>query len=415
MAPKIDILAGNLFTCVNEATDLPKFDPFISSFDCGSSGFNDSYYAFVTILMTFVIAVAIVIYSWRTRSIDQDGKMLSSEGTNVSENRPLDSLFVFLWRSLQWLHHHEPAGFPHIYKFVAQLRHIRSLMLFICLPILFLFFITYPSMSTSYGSLENEYAWQFTAAYTSGLGPSITYMLFWTISLASCFFYINKKQYTRSYLSPPSSSSSSSTSPSTTSTSQASAAQKGLLLLRVVILAASNALLVLSVNVIYVYKVSSGELDRAGQVGAKVSFVLFKLAWNGIFLPRMRVGRRLRFGLSEEFVRAHMHDELFFALLLVFNNIVAPCIATAVSDTRCFELAIQIAPSIQSAYEFLSCGGYKAGLGCKEKENSGALHTCHTNTHSYTYVYVHVYTHVMHIRTKCAHIHTYTHACASAF
>jgi len=188
----------------------------------------------------------------------------------------------------------------------------------------------YPSMSAVHGAIKDDYAWRFTAAYMSGIAPAATFLLFWAFALVASYFYMSQ----RSVKATPFETHNEDRN------TRLSNYQRGLLVARVLLLVCINVIIVLVANIAYV-KFLTQNYPHQDQDCAKVLFVIFKLTWNSLVMPSLSQGQDHKHDIDKASLRT---------LLLVFNNIIAPCFATAVSDSRCFVTVFYAAPSITSPY-----------------------------------------------------------------
>jgi len=131
--------------------------------------------------------------------------------------------------------------------------------------------------------------------------------------------------------------------------------------LRLAIIAIINVVVVMTVNISYVY-ISATQRDTI-QALAKLGTVVFKLLWVSVGLQRLLDTSKLHFGMKRAEVSA-FEDRFFyskpllFVWFLTFNNLIAPVLATALSDSQCFATVFVPAPAIFSKYSVFSCRNY---------------------------------------------------------
>eukprot|EP01034_Spumella_vulgaris_P023394 gene23394-29610_t len=109
-----------------------------------------------------------------------------------------------------------------------------------------------------------------------------------------------------------------------------------------------NVLCVVGVNILYVWvTINSNSLALITVV--EVAVAAFKLVWNDFAIPCM-----FRFAAPNKTNTQHKH--LFYRVCIVlFNNIVAPCAATAAVSPNCFYYLLTAPDTVTSTATIEIC------------------------------------------------------------
>ncbi|RYH21456.1 hypothetical protein EON65_20640, partial [archaeon] len=105
-----------------------------------------------------------------------------------------------------------------------------------------------------------------------------------------------------------------------------------------------NTLAVISINAAYLVVQNADDISSASKIAVQVLMAGFKLFWN-VFMLRV-----LMTWLPQEKHSIELHVGM-----LAFNSIIAPCIATAFTDSSCFRECFIRADSIETSYDVTSC------------------------------------------------------------
>eukprot|EP00981_Chlorochromonas_danica_P010351 scaffold3152_cov256-Ochromonas_danica.AAC.1 len=253
------------------------------------------------------------------------------------------------------------------------------------------------------GSYDNEYAWTLSAAYLTGIVAAIVLACYFIILLGieGILLYryfrrwkLQEKSLQEKSLQEKLSASSSSVNPlhvvsghqisvesvtvrehssmflSISSISSKFSKEevikfKNVLLMKIVILVV-NILVVLVVNGFYVYVYR--ELQRWSAVMLSLALSLFKVGWS--MIVQLSVVHWLQpiqqLPLDGDLHKVNMS---FMSSLMLFNTIVAPCLATMIASSDCFYYVFASPPAITASYTFAQCEIY-ANLGCSTYEEA---------------------------------------------
>jgi len=287
----LNLLAGNLFQCGCDKSDLPQHDTDISNYECASNSFNLSIFVWLAFV---AIAVIGALFAWYSGAVF----------------RLAGSLFVsadafFPACNVNWRSGEEILK---VYDAIVKTAlYCTAFCLLILLPY-------YAVMSHFEGTHTHQYAYVLSAIYTSGAIVFALDVVLWTALLA----LLPAVNHTTMQLN-----------------SQKQEGEHVSLPVRVkvwTIFAVLNIVTVLGVNVAFVYTVLYQ--STAAQSAAQVLLSLFKLGWSTAVSPWM-----IR-QLDNYFIPVSEGPaEPFFTLQLLvalFNNIAIPCLVVMAVDPNCF-------------------------------------------------------------------------------
>jgi len=329
----ISILEGNIFGCT-DASSLPQNDNYLDNFSCGSDTFNQHMIYFACVCVASFMYLVVHYFSSQSNSV-----IYNSVFSNASKDIEC-YLKIFETSKV-------PPGlasFANTLKKVRYFTFIITAMITLLIPV-YTIIKTKPAMTT----YNNQYAWTATSAFLSGNSVSTTLLVFWLIIISIVLekttkIFGNHATLTLSNLTNV----------------------KLLIWTRFFALtftiAAINAAVIVSANIAYGILLKIG--TSAVQNVAGIALSVFKLVWNS---TAINILRRLRFSLTEEEYNTCMKfvfgsDVIYFTLILIFNTIVAPIIATLLGETNCFRDALYAPDPIISTYRE-SVQGVKFSLG----------------------------------------------------
>lgn len=327
----ISVLEGNIFTC-SDTSSLPENDVYLDKFSCGSNIFNEK-----TIIFTCIMFAVVFIYLINRWFSSQRKSMLS----NVTENlRTYLSIFE------------TPKVSPGLASFAAGLKKVRYLTMIITAMITLLIPI-YSIIKTNNTLITYSYqnGWTPSAAFLSGEIVSIILIVFWLIIIAitldkvTTIFGHHGTKFTLSGLS------------------NVKLSIWFRFFALTFIISSFNAVIIVSANIAYGILLQIGSSSVQTIAGIVIS--IFKIIWNSVAINMLR---RLRFTLLEEEYNACMDliyggDVIFFTLILIFNTIVSPIVATLLGETNCFRNALYAPETIISTYQLSVPFKYVIGPG----------------------------------------------------
>jgi len=358
-AKNVSVLEGNLFSCSDKYKEYPIYDPhFVLSHPFGSSSFNNFYYFFVAVIFIYTVLLVFVWYVRRLALIEGEASIVSPF---------LRNLFVVstkfeAWACLFDVQDKVPvhAMLPSTCHIVSLLACIRSYALLLGSVVFSLFIVIYPSLG-SFSTTTYRYAWTATAGYISGSSAGVTLLFFWT--LVSCFSFFAVDKYGAGKTSAERMAKleaifEKQEEKQADVRSAMTKIQIFLLAFRPLLIFCINVFIVMLVNVSYVYITS--KVNETIQIVAKVFLSFFKITWNQLAIPSMLSTNFFYFGQKKEQAdavlnRLFKNEDLFTSAILIFNGIVAPCFATAFTDSRCFKDTLFLPASSATSFNYKSC------------------------------------------------------------
>lgn len=296
----VDVLSGNLFAC---GTALPTNDTASTSYVCGSSTLDASLYVWIA---CFLLQLLVLVVAWR-----------GSAGVNSGMGEYLGQ--GFHW----WTHFNDYViAASACGAFVETSESCRMIFLFLgvlyvclCIPI-------YVILKTvgNVGTLTDQYSWVTTVTYLHGYLPVIFLVAFVSMSvvrLAAQVRHIQRFSVHKSFQPQPQ-----------TRVVWCCALQR--LLLQLI-----SVVVVLTVNVGYVYVLLSNHLPVTQVVLLQVAMGSFKLLWKYLYINRASV---TLFRKYEDITggTAVFHE----VAMNVFNFVLAPYVATLGTDSNCLYNAL---------------------------------------------------------------------------
>lgn len=331
----LNILDGNLFSCTLERSNLPDHDPNYSTYQCGSNSLNYSLYLFVALLFTVCILIGLGV--WFARR-------LASNDDFVTLQLMVESWYeIFIVKENKLNTATSNVGFQ---VMQYHLDTIRKSGAYIVIAIVLFLLPAYISLSQYYSMYSVSYAWEVSAIYLSGVGASATLLCFWAVWAAAICFLMY-------CLLPASLTSTEHSSSETTSMlSRLKSAQfyKGLLYSSCLLLVNGAAVTAVNVGYVYVNHTSKSSVIFVVQIAV----VFFKLTWNGTAvkkLVRIITATEASEG-SEEVFKARVR---LLSIITLFNNLVAPFVATAFISSDCFNNIFVPASTVTSTFTDEDC------------------------------------------------------------
>eukprot|EP01032_Pedospumella_encystans_P010242 gene10242-11989_t len=227
----LSVLAGNLFQCRYDKTDLPQHDSDVDEYECASNSFNIAIYLWLG--LTLFAAVFIVLY-YRLYSASADTFKVS----RVSTAGPLSAL----------------GHVADLFAVYERLHKVVGYCTLFCLVVLMPY---YAVISQTYSTHTHTYAYVVSALYTTGVTPFAvtTVLLFLLLMIVVVYFF--RKWHTVPHVNT-------------------AVLYRWRQLITVgVVFAVSNTVIVLGFNVLFVYIVLFQSSEA--QTVAQVSLSVFKL------------------------------------------------------------------------------------------------------------------------------------------
>ena len=173
----INILEGNLFNCGFTRNELPRNDPNYESYQCGSNTFNDAAYLWIVVLIGTMGVVIVVGMKGGTGNIIVDEQEQEEE---ESDNQTVSELLISLSTDIakQW---------SSMYDLFLTFYLIRSFSCSVAIVCVLVLMPLYSVMSTYYNVYNHTYAYALSFSFDSGLTPTITMFIIFSIFLILMF------------------------------------------------------------------------------------------------------------------------------------------------------------------------------------------------------------------------------------
>ncbi len=352
----IYILDGNLFNCNSDRSDIPKNDePAYEKFSCGS---EELWRALLFALVGYVVVLipgVMVYFSYRNFNHRDDvGRRIHSyviKPTVMWSSRIIQQLASFMLiyteidaNSMTVEHRATVAEDKNFISFGHVLGNIRlvfglvtAIVMVALLPLLGILSATLPNV------YFYSYGWKISPAFLAGIqSASAMFVIFLLFCLS---IYVVLKRFIRNVYATTESEGS--------DPSQSSADNYRLNLLNA-FMAIANFSFMLTINSFYVIATS----NYRTLVLAIITYMmcLFKIAWSKVVIPfSLSLTSSLVMGKRQLSLVQRRHNLVIYTILNVSNNILCPCIATALISPNCFHNAIVQAPAVKSSYTYLFC------------------------------------------------------------
>lgn len=308
----IDMLNGNLFSCNEERSDLPQHDNDQKTYQCGSNTLNTAMIVFVTLLIAFVCLLTFVYFKvWKSTVFEE---WLQEVKKNVALN--------------------------HFSKFLSNFRLFCNLLAAVFCVVLI---PTYVLLALWYSTYVNTYGWAASAAYLEGLVASVVLFVMLVV-IASLVVIWHHQTLARTDQCMMTGGTGNESENQTSRWLFSGIALLGFFLFGL------NALIVTLVNVGYVYV--DHNYDSSKVFAMQLFVVLFKQWWNANIV---KTGiRRLKIG-SLQGVEGQKLTAFLLSAVMIFNNIIAPFIATAVISSDCFYNVIEAPSTVTTSFPYFTC------------------------------------------------------------
>jgi Leucine-rich repeat (LRR) protein len=372
----VDVLSGNLFPC-HDNDDLPHSDPEQESYVCGSDDYDFSlqlWLIFFAIVLVSLAIIALIIFH-------QPSPGSSSSLGEVSQ------LVEGCHRCLcDWIRITRLVSFrdtPELFRYLKIFQALRKITLhltvFIVLPC-----ILFYSLSKTYGHTathSTQYRWLYSAAYLSGIGPAIFILAIYLLSSLYFLHRLIRAEYRLKYLHMMDESNTSPTARvsfhslskflSTISSlpqllSPRNSLQGGELTpgggdpdddknrhnlwysyAAVILFLFFNCSVVLTIKGFYVLATNTQQLPSSLKLLFKILLSFFDFIWGNFVLSKL-ITSSLSFMRSKVRVRLHL-------ALLIFNGIIAPVLASLITDSNCLNSLVSSQDEITSNAQFTFC------------------------------------------------------------
>ncbi len=387
----VNILNGNLFSCNIDRSNLPHSDPEYNSYSCGSDSINTAYECWLT--LTGIVCVVIILIwlfynkqwnTWKVLLYDNWYKTgLSNDWSNIMMQRTTSTMNTTT--SSEDNISHVSIWLRSIIQFItlsnsssssSYCKVIESLLIVYMIVLLIIMMIINIILSKYYGTFTFKYAWIISSTYFEGISPAIILLIMlWLFLLCQLYIYqiicsirdslskylltsnhsnINDKQGDDTSTSDQDATTSSlSRSVSLRSLGRASSLRSLVshmniydsidhqtkLQLKSLLIVIANILLVMTINIAYVITLASSHYSPSIQLILSILLSIFKMLWSRIIIIELR----------------NQFSEIALVSISIFNNIIAPYLATLLSSVDCFWYLLTFPPSLQSNVNMIAC------------------------------------------------------------
>ena len=212
-------------------------------------------------------------------------------------------------------------------EFVEVMRYAVQLLVVVLAGSFVLYLMKALDLSETYATHSNTYTWFWTLAYMRGVVPAGLLLMMWTVATVACFYRVvvlpsrtqlrlagvalNKHGTVTSSLMP------------------AKEERGGRFRYHVLPSTAAfvaNACITITVNALYIFSTQQA-LRPLLHFVLQLSLSIFRLLYSAIALP-----------ILSGHIRSRVDVVRFRFLLVMFNNLLIPCLVTALTSDSCFQV-----------------------------------------------------------------------------
>lgn len=328
----LNALRGNLFACGN----IPQQDEHSESYTCGSEELDASLLIMVS-MVALLLGVAWVLYEAVKRDVIRVAWM--ERLCLLLQNQ---ELYVIYFRDLIAGNGNSGGGSvsqsiatigmfsKELHTTTRLLARILALHFVMCIPIYAVKAMEYGAADTVHSTHSYQYRWMGTLAYLRGRLSATLILVMWLAAVAflraltmhegpfrSWFPWRSARRYTSGL-----------SSTATESYHLTYASTSIFTVIKYIVICLVNIAIVGTVNGCYIY-LTSQSLSPTSLVISQISLAVFKVIWNVAIVPSL--ARPMK--SADKIIRVEL-------VLLLFNNILLPCIVTALTSPACFQVRI---------------------------------------------------------------------------
>jgi hypothetical protein len=320
----LSVLRGNMFSC----RTVPEIDEYSHDYVCGSRIFNYSLFVFVSAVV--VVAMLLILLYWCSRTPGAKGSQfrfvsfLHASGT-------LLGAYVFYIRNLdkEYLRNKHARALYEInllsdsfLQVIWGATQLVVVILVCCLP---LYLVKAVDSTGKYATHSHTYSWFLTVAYMRGIVPAGLLLLAWLGAIGACTYRIVIRQRDDNQLQ---SESFIGVIQKSTRTPTTRPVDNSILLIGAGF--AFNAAVIVTVNAFYIYSTQQA-LGAVIHFGLQLSLSIFRLIYAAIAIP-----------LLSRNIRSVAANVKFRFMLLAINNLLIPCVVTALTSDACFQVSVEV-------------------------------------------------------------------------
>jgi len=354
----INLLAGNMFDCRN-TNHLPHSDPESSTYSCGSDRVDYSL-LFFTCLCASVCGTLGIIFAFRGNQI-------------------FDVIIQHFSTLRKW--HNVASNVnssinPELRNFLRSLREMRVLVINMSVMIIITFMIAYVTLKTAIGAGTHTYQYRYLYSAAFLVGPTSAYILLCLVFLAMVGFLSFVIHSDTKYCDTNNDVSQGIEDAVAIATSNEKTSSNLRSYVYIIAVVFINCIVVLGVKGSYVYILIWEDVSQVAAGFMQASLSIFDIVFNSVVLTK---GISLFPHLLRSKVRIRLH-----LILMMFNSIVAPILASAMTDQSCFVELFTGTADIGTGGTYKLCNAINGDLECTNYY-SVSLSTSFTPPYTYSY------------------------------
>lgn len=316
----LSILRGNLFSC----NSVPENDDFSRDYVCGSRNLNDSLLVFASVFGGAVLLMLLVVASVRFVSVKLQHRLVAA----------FHSRGVLLWAYLTYLKNLDPHSLkysPAVRKvamlsssFVDIMQYTMKLLAGILAGSVVLIMVKVLDTYDVYATHSHTFAWFWTLAYMRGEVPAGLLLMLWVGAISVCFYII--------IVYPIWSCGRIETPPKAVNKAAGKDIKSEIGHFRSHAVSAGlafifNACITIAVNTAYIYSTQQA-LGASINFFIQLSLSIFRLVYVAAAFP-----------LLSRSIQSAVENVRFRFILLTINNLLIPCVVTALTSDACFQVS----------------------------------------------------------------------------
>eukprot|EP01034_Spumella_vulgaris_P024643 gene24643-31011_t len=368
-AVNIKLLQGSIFDCKYSKDSLPRADEDFLKYDCGSNSFYLSVYIWCVIAGVWFVLIAVAVANYKKITIWLGQLSVAQYLTNtlglfiewmaVFEVKPLENFGMVLVED----------GVHTLGRFIAD---IRQKTIFVCCVLLFVVLPIFSILSNQYQTYTYLYAWTASAMYMSGVQATAGMMVVLILFLALLMYYghqfkVNAQKQVATLQIVPFGTPTKPPVKITWTDRFVSALHSSKYLLRLSPAIVINCAVMVMVNIGYVYVTEHYNVQVV--TASQITLAAFKLTWNDFVVRKLlsMVIKGVNSSVttqwdkdSEDYKALSIvkEDVAFRTAVLLFNNILTPCLAIAIISPDCFYNIVDTPAPVHTSYSV--CYGPRA-------------------------------------------------------
>ena len=332
---KVDILNGNLFDCFSA---VPRADVSYGQFSCGSEELDECFYLLLCVFVLVVVYITLACKSYRNYFL-----------------RPYNAFFRYLFSCFEELSlwHNAVDLIPdsniQTKYYLRTVGALKRLGFIATCSTISLMIIIFPALKSDTENITyyEQYRWFVSVAFLRGVSAAIVLLAYWFIIvlLVVVLIYIVHTSLKRDLVV--------NVEPVASGVQEESSKSISHIKFRL------YAILIILLDSAFVFGINFGYvliLMTTNASGSTISQVQFLLAvvyatWELVVEGMFKWWARFSNVSILQMKRLSL-------LLLVFNGLVSPCIATITTDSRCFAEAIESPPAVDTFHIIPSCESF---------------------------------------------------------